>query len=368
MAIVTHLSTYSLEVGKPVGLVTRAVDAKTLVAARANNTMPSALRSTVAHAEMIVLSPDGSETELRMHDDGLHNDVAAGDGVFGATFVPHEAGSYVWRAQISGSANGAAFQRSTQHYVRVAREVAALNGRAELSMKKNRLVASIGADVHGKSSAPVRVHAYAELWRGGKGVAWAMSIVNIVNGAVELTYDSRWLRAPGVDLSSGTFELRNVYISEMNGFVPLSHVPIIKPKQTTHLALQLGAMWNKLTVSARMFDPVAIRAMEDDSMWFGERPQWIEERAAKATQLSASASDVLLVHGYCSSDNPFATSGHSWNGAKVFGDYNQNLPTDEFAQRVATFAEGQQLSQYALIGHSQGGLVGAHLADRKSVV
>jgi pimeloyl-ACP methyl ester carboxylesterase len=88
----------------------------------------------------------------------------------------------------------------------------------------------------------------------------------------------------------------------------------------------------------------------------------VDERVARLTAAAAiTPSDVMLVHGYCASYNPFESSGHSWNQAKVFGDYKQNLPTDEFARRVATFGESKGLSQFAVIGHSQGGLVGVHL-------
>jgi hypothetical protein len=288
VSIVTHLASYDLDVGKPVGLVTRAVDARSLAAARANATLPRALRSAVTHAEMIVIAPDGSERELTMHDDGLHNDLAAHDGVFGATFTPSSSGGFVLRAQISGANAGRAFQRSTQHYVRVARVDAELSGTATLGMQQqqSRLVAKIDVKLNKQraaaatSGAPLRLHAYAELWRGGKGVAWAMSAVDVSGGVAELSFDARWLRAPGLRLDqSAPFELRHVYISELDGFVPLAHTPLIQPKQAlTRLSSQLAAVWPSLAAPSHLYNARAASLMDDDSLWFGPRPKWFVVR------------------------------------------------------------------------------------------
>jgi pimeloyl-ACP methyl ester carboxylesterase len=70
---------------------------------------------------------------------------------------------------------------------------------------------------------------------------------------------------------------------------------------------------------------------------------------------------VLLVHGYCSSSNPFVGSGHSWRAAHVFEDFNQNLPNDAFAQRLDEFAVSKGLRGFSGIGHSQGGIALVHL-------
>jgi hypothetical protein len=56
----------------------------------------------VTEAEMAILNPDGTEHSIAMYDDGQHNDLAANDGIYGATFVPTQSGDYVWRAEVRG--------------------------------------------------------------------------------------------------------------------------------------------------------------------------------------------------------------------------------------------------------------------------
>jgi hypothetical protein len=54
-----------------------------------------------------VLGPSGAEDELTLHDDGMHNDGAADDGIYGAGYVAVEEGPYVATADMTLSPRGA---------------------------------------------------------------------------------------------------------------------------------------------------------------------------------------------------------------------------------------------------------------------
>ena len=141
-------------------------------------------------------------------------------------------GNYIWYAQLDGrTPDGVRFQRTTEHLVRIASLDAELSGRAKLHTRRARLVASIGVELAGDAAAAaaaagdeLRVLAYAELWTAsGAPVAWASAECAVAGGAVELSFDARWLRdAPLADTAADRFELRHVYLSELAGFVPLS--------------------------------------------------------------------------------------------------------------------------------------------------
>lgn len=54
-----------------------------------------------------------------MHDDGLHSDGAANDGVYGGSFSATELGSYTVQATLIGTGAAGPFVRTTQHLVEV---------------------------------------------------------------------------------------------------------------------------------------------------------------------------------------------------------------------------------------------------------
>ncbi len=56
-----------------------------------------------------------------MHDDGLHNDGAADDGVYGGSFAATEIGSYTVQATLEGVTTDQTdtFIRTAQHLVQI---------------------------------------------------------------------------------------------------------------------------------------------------------------------------------------------------------------------------------------------------------
>ena len=64
--------------------------------------MPNAIKDIVSSAQLEVVYPDGSIHITDMHDDGLHADANAEDGVYGGDFFPEEAGYYLVQAVLKG--------------------------------------------------------------------------------------------------------------------------------------------------------------------------------------------------------------------------------------------------------------------------
>jgi len=72
---------------------------------------------------------------------------------------------------------------------------------------------------------------------------------------------------------------------------------------------------------------------------------------------------VVLVHGYCSSTNPWSAYPADWTNAYYFLNAGASLTHDAFAKLVLQYAAQQDLTSYSIVGHSQGGIVGAHILN-----
>jgi hypothetical protein len=283
----------------------------------------------------------------------LHGDQLAHDGIFAATFVPSVPGSFIWFAHVHGTTpDGTPFQRTTEHLVRIASVDVELTGKALLSTRGARLHASIGvAPAQPQTAATVAplLSVYAELWTtAGVPVGWAATATTPANGAVELSWDARWLADAGVQ-SSDAFELRHVFISEMDGFVPLSQRAVIVPTQKASLVDVASAI---AVASAR----------SGDEKFNGERPSWVDRHVQSRLANANAQAPIVLSHGYCSQSNPFLSTPTAWTDVHAFTDYGKSRSNDEFARLIGAFAESKGLNAgFAGVGHSQGGIALTHL-------
>ena len=80
----------------------------------------------------------------------------------------------------------------------------------------------------------------------------------------------------------------------------------------------------------------------------------------------ASAADgdgtLVLVHGYCSSDNPFAATPDAWSGrVETFLDRQASRGNAQFAALIDEFVTAAGVGDWAGVGHSQGGIALTHL-------
>jgi len=81
------------------------------------------------------------------------------------------------------------------------------------------------------------------------------------------------------------------------------------------------------------------------------------------TLSNATAHDggLILVHGYCASINPWSANPSDFPNALFFLNAKANIGTQQFSELVDAYAAGKGQEYYSVVGHSQGGMVGAHL-------
>ncbi len=300
----------------------------------------------------LVLEARGEVRELEMHDDGQHEDDAAGDGLFGA-LVPEElTGPLTARAELRGLTRGLrVFQRTSQLAFTVHEPALVLDGHASAVSSgtsgggmKWRL--ALGAAPLG---APRRLHVSAEVWGRAQGadapLCWLSKMLEPrLDGALwslELEFDERWLDLAG---ASGELELRNVRVQDPDTsavLASLAAIPVDAPALAARVAsappANHAASTNALLTTLGI--PVGPRPL------FGEAPI----RPA-----------LLLVHGYCSGGSIWPAA-HFSQPKLEFLDPNANRTHDQFAQLLAARAQTAQLSSFGVVGHSQGGPAALHL-------
>lgn len=335
----THLSTHALLTGQPIGLVTYAYDAQN--ANGAATAVPSPLRGVITSATAQVQTPDGQTLALPMWDDGSHADGLAGDGIFGAWLETAVAGQYISQINVTGATAQGEFVRTSEHTFPVLTPALTLAQTAvsALPIDDTRLTLKLrGTALNGTLST---VQASAEVWGTNASgtavpVAWISGLVTPQQQGDQLTFplslDARWISLAG---AQAPFELRQVRVQDVNTHIPLA--------QADRLALHLGRL------PAAASTPVT--AVTDD-MLMGVKPE-----TAVRTPTYVGGHVLLLIHGYCSGNNPWPTS-HFTNYA-LFQDLNQNRSHDQFAQLIQTF--GANYDSFGAVAHSQGGDASLHL-------
>jgi hypothetical protein len=291
---------------------------------------------SISSATLRLKMADGGERHLPMFDDGLHQDGAAGDGIWGATFIAETAGNTTAQITATGTApDGRAFIRTSEHLFPVLTPTLALadrpvrsrdlgDGRIQLDIPADALLGSVS-----------RVLVSAEVWgQDGAGTAvpvvWLSGMVTPQQSGSRLTLplilDSRWLELASAHPS---YHLQNVRVQDVDTAVPFS--------QLSTLPLSLNYTAGKQ----------AVTEITDD-MLMGPMPN--------LPIAPESAGVVMLIHGYC--------SGGVWPTADfsqyaVFADHNQNRSHDQFAQLIDTY--GNNFSSFGAVAHSQGGAASLHL-------
>eukprot|EP01117_Protostelium_nocturnum_P018008 TRINITY_DN742_c0_g1_i1.p1 TRINITY_DN742_c0_g1~~TRINITY_DN742_c0_g1_i1.p1 ORF type:complete len:682 (-),score=243.01 TRINITY_DN742_c0_g1_i1:71-2116(-) len=352
--IYTHLSTYFTHTDSTIGLV-----ATTTPETEADvNYLGGSIGRQILSAVMDVTLPDGNTVAVPMMDDGMGMDLYAGDGVYVGTFSDaKEVGAYRAKAVLTGvHSSGTEFVRTTQHMINVAERSLGLTGKAEAlicSKDKNRLKIHLEVSLTQSGiSKGLRKNfrAYSEVWgvdSQGKevAIAWVGGIVDIESFkkgyAIPLSLDLNWVANAK---AQAPFTLRNVYVSDPVTQIPESELAEIKVELTKkfHVHYQKLAL-NPLEITKEMRE--------------GKPPaQLISKRAS-------GKKGLILLHGYCSSDNPWQSTSDLWTNPYYFLNPNASITNEEFAQKVIKFAESQGLDSYALIGHSQGGMVSAHILN-----
>lgn len=290
----------------------------------------------VSHAYMTVTDPYGDKIKLAMYDDGLHNDDLAGDGIYGADFLPQSEGVHKVQILARGlSPEGEPFLRTSEHLVSVVAPEVVLNEQIARADRSDDIRLKVGLDVDTFEGGLDQFRVFAEVW--GKdahgedlAISWIGGMVYAENGRLDLGLDSRWIAYAN---AQGPFELRNVRIEDPDSFVTMARANAI-PLQVDELPEVAFSKVNTI----------------DDEMLMGPRPERNYQSKAGHT--------LMLVHGYCSSDVWGPNMG-SFSNATKFTDFNKNRSHNAFAQEIAS--QGSGFDGYGVVAHSQGGCASLHL-------
>lgn len=388
----TQLLNYELQVGETIGFTaflfegrsdkTAAAVPLSSSSASSSTNQPKPIRlgdlanpaTSSIIADMDVTMPDGEERIFTMHDNGMLGDGQANDGVFGASLKATQPGIYVvqvvMRAQIDVSntnnnhtAKGEPISilRTSQHVITVVEDAMTLiPDRASLEVSQNDEMIDIvlNAKPYSEETFGKQFVAYAEVYgasleSNGKDfvpVAWinGMTIAekDEATGLVvlKLKMSANWLSLAKASLP---LKLKNVYVLDVNTFVPLSTLA-----ETAELSSAVNA--KKLLLTHPMF--LNYNGTITQNMKTGPRPVALMQSTRKA---ASNGHKLLLVHGYCAAGNPF--SEEDFTNYEAFLDPSQSRSNDEFAKLIAEFA--QDFSSVSIIGHSQGGLASLHLLN-----
>eukprot|EP01117_Protostelium_nocturnum_P003547 TRINITY_DN1465_c0_g1_i4.p1 TRINITY_DN1465_c0_g1~~TRINITY_DN1465_c0_g1_i4.p1 ORF type:complete len:674 (-),score=241.61 TRINITY_DN1465_c0_g1_i4:166-2187(-) len=345
--IFTHLSSYYTHIGNEIGLIATTID-KDL-----NGRSGNRLGSNSLTAVMDVTLPDGKNLQVMMNDEGRGLDRTAGDGIFAGSVSASENGSYKLKAEIRGAnTQGNEFVRTSQHLVNVVQQSLQLNGKAFSQVDSNdkqRMQVQLGVTLLGEPKTEKLYRAYAEVYGTDSNgnqvpVCWigGMTSVESVNGVsvVPLSLDMNWA---AMAKAQAPFVLKNVYVSD-----PISQVP---EDSSTYISLEVSEVLHSHFVSLSLSPSSITKEMRQ-----GKLPMKLKARVGGKTGL-------ILVHGYCSGGNPWTSTSDIWTNAHYFLNAKASITNEEFAQKVVSYAESEGLDAYAIVGHSQGGSVAAHILN-----
>jgi len=161
--------------------------------------------------------------------------------------------------------------------------------------------------------------------------------VTVENNAVTLELDTNWLKLAGV---SGPLHLQNVYVSDIVTSYPISSASV-KMDVMGSESLQFELTNTPITITKQMRVGVNPLKYQDN--------------------ITAAGPSLVLLPGYCSTNNPWVETQSSFTNAGFFTLTRGNYRHHEFALRALTYIESLNSPSFSLIGHSQGGCVATHI-------
>ncbi|MCO7227488.1 choice-of-anchor X domain-containing protein [Pleionea sp. CnH1-48] len=313
--------------------------------------------ANITRAQVRVEYPNGKVTYIAMNDQGLQGDKIAGDGRFTAKMPSVMTGTYSTQVQVQGVRNdGMAFSRSAMDLYPIEKQSYGLTSSPATLLQESLHRSLIQLDLAVMDKTAGEIFAAAEVWgtdaQGQKqAAAWVGGVVEpLAEGKAQLGFDLRWLDRSGLN---APFELRNIRLQTTH-----NNTPIALMKQ---LPLQTGKGW----LSARQSKLAANGSLQkaaviNDEMLMGVRSEKVMSKVTSMTQQAASSGKLMLVHGYCSSGEPWNTSHFS--NTITFKDLKKNRSHDAFAKLIRDF--GASHPSFGVVAHSQGGAAALHLYTR----
>jgi len=190
-----------------------------------------------------------------------------------------------------------------------------------------------------------QLRAYAEVWGFDpqnmvqKAACWIGGVVQSANNFVTLELDTKWLQLAGVD---GPLTLKNVYVSDLDTTFPVSIA-----------TGDIQVVSSESLLVRRAYSQIQITK----EMRFGVNP--LRNRYEAMRNASDDKPNLVLLPGYCSKLNPWA--GQPFTTGTYFNSGGGNLGNHAFATKVMDHVEQLDLASFGTIGHSQGGMIAAHI-------
>jgi pimeloyl-ACP methyl ester carboxylesterase len=161
--------------------------------------------------------------------------------------------------------------------------------------------------------------------------------------AVRMELNTQWLSMAN---ATAPIELREVSLQDMDNYIVVA--------SADELSVSLPSNAKEMI---RQVDPESVVITEE--MTQGVRPAIFTKEHAEAT---GTTGVVILVHGYCSKSNPWATYiGTDWTNADYVEFVLASDTNDAFASKIYQFASSSGYTSFSLVGYSQGGMAIAHL-------
>eukprot|EP00055_Hartaetosiga_balthica_P016685 m.106485 g.106485 ORF g.106485 m.106485 type:complete len:697 (-) comp9154_c0_seq1:1431-3521(-) len=334
--------------------------------------VPTFLKDVVSTALLTVRFPNGTFVDFPMHDDGLHGDNLANDGMFGGLFNADVEGVYFMQATLSGTnEDGVSFLRSTEQAVQIVPKSITLTGQVDVDfdMRNQRVVFEIEVEESSLlfDSDAASYQAYLEV-SGTQlftntivPIAWTSALVIPRtssfgrNGAVvHLETDLKWL----VEAKAlPPFQLNNIVLKEVNSFDPVSMT------SAAHTVSMTPEVFAAINASTTVLGATHKIGEHDEQMRFGVRPMHLRKDGKNNLTSPDAQHNLVLLHGYCTKKNPWIASSSVFENGIYFKDFEQSRSHDTFAKLVLDFAASEGSDSYALIGHSQGGIVSTHILN-----
>jgi len=136
--------------------------------------------------------------------------------------------------------------------------------------------------------------------------------------------------------------LQNVIIQESNTFVPVSIA--------SQISVSMDARTHKSLLGLKQVTEITKQMRE------GVPP-------AHLFNQTGVTGGIILIHGYCSGTNPWSPYPGDWTNPYFFLNSDASITNDAFSQLVLAYADSNSLTSFALVGHSQGGMVAAHIKN-----
>eukprot|EP01097_Dermamoeba_algensis_P003329 TRINITY_DN2343_c0_g1_i2.p1 TRINITY_DN2343_c0_g1~~TRINITY_DN2343_c0_g1_i2.p1 ORF type:complete len:744 (-),score=170.88 TRINITY_DN2343_c0_g1_i2:88-2241(-) len=382
LSLYSHLLDYNLLKGKKIGL-------RAMFKSEASSV--TNLKYDVDERELDIELPNGTTLSLTMQDDGLHDDLEANDGVYGASLIAPLSGIYVAKPVLRAKSNGVEVRRSSVHIITVVEESLELTGLAWMKKTDENL---LGIYIEVQNSLNVlqnqTFRPYAELWgwtfEGESEVeipiCWLSTITHVETfqgkNTLALQLDPKWVRRVN---AFGPFTLRNVYVQETNYYTPILQGQEVRVKAGIKDDLDITTLLQEIKFDGQITremregvrpPPHVLRVLNKNIF----KPTFYtdEELQSSSTVLNDQDSHtsprtmikndnnsgkLVLVHGYCSDTNPWEKSGFNWTNPAYFLNPSASITNDLFARKIMEFTS--DFLSFSLIAHSQGGLASTHL-------